>query len=164
MDVLIEFDKDFNKSMRILQGLDGKIHKLLLTATKKAINKVHENVPKYPDPIGAPYPFVSLKQRIFVIASIREGSMQVPYRRRASGGIGGSITTEVEEIGADVIGSIGTNKEYAPWVISSEPVGNIGGQSRYHQGVWYTLQDVMADSKKDIISIYKNELSKLFQL
>ncbi len=139
--------------------LGDQTQNYMLKTTDKAVKYVHSQVPPYPAPSRQPYPFVSLRQRLFVLIGIRTGQLEVPYKRRGSGGIGGSITTEVRELGADVIGVIGTNKEYAPWVISSEvtPAG-LGPQARYHQDVWWTLQEVVRKAWDAVVRIYETEL------
>jgi len=124
-------------------------------ATEKAAKHVHEKVPSYKGASGLPMMFKNLRQRIFVIKSIEEGSITVPYRR--TGELGRAITTEVKPVGTDWVGTIGTNTVYAPYVISNKKVGGRGPQTKYHQagGAWYTLQQVVEDCRDAITRIYR---------
>ncbi len=80
-----------------------------------------------------------------------------PYRR--TGQLGGSITTEVRPLGGkSYVGVIGTNKVYAPFVISTEAVGGRGPQAQYHKGVWYTLQEVVEKCRDAINKIYHSTI------
>lgn len=149
---LQELDENFRR-------MADEVHDFLVRTTDKSVKYVHSQVPPYPSPSRGPYPFVSVKQYLFVIINIIKGTLQVPYRRTGSGGIGGSITTEVRELGTDVIGVIGTNKDYAPWVISSEvvPMGT-GPQAAYHRGVWWTLQEEVNKSWDGVVRIFESAL------
>lgn len=157
--------KGLDELMKKVDRLGTGFDDFLADTMKAAVTLVHQKVPPYPPASHKPYPFVSAKQKAFVIYAIATGLIEVPYRRRASGGIGGSITEEVKSLGTKTVGIIGSNKEYAPWVISSETVGSIGPQATYHQGVWWTLQKVVMDSSKDVINLFtdriRKELSKL---
>lgn len=160
-DVVIRGLNEFESKLR---GLSSDSHNFLVRATNKAVLYTQDQVPPYPSPAGQPYPFVSMRQFLFVVISIIQGTIEVPYKRTGSGGIGGSITTEVREIGADVVGVIGSNKDYAPWVISSEvtPMG-AGPQSAYHKNVWWTLQEVVEKAWDGIVRVYQTELDEFIR-
>lgn len=142
-----------------LRRISQQFPQWMVTVTDRAVKYVHGQVPRYPAASRSPYPFKSRKQYWFVRLSIKEGTMQVPYRR--SGMLGRSITTQVKKVGTDVVGTIGTADVKAPWVISSEAVGSRGPQSMYHQGVWFTLQQIVKDAKVGIVRIYKDGLKQL---
>ena len=100
------------------------------------------------------------KQRLFVIIAIKEGRIKVPYRR--TNRLGQSITTAVNTVGGRVVGTIGTNVDYAPWVISSEKTPDSGGpQAQYHKKRWWTLQGVVADAWPHVLDIYQKRLKEL---
>lgn len=128
---------------------------MLVRATEKAVLYLHSRVPPPPVPSRKPYPFVSERQRRFVMALVRRGD--VPYRRTNQ--MVASINTKVKSLGGGVVGTIGTNHVKAPWVISEERVGGRGPQARYHQGTWWTLQEVARKSWDGVLSIYRRMLS-----
>lgn len=152
-----------------LEGLEALQKKLgTLTAlqenylkpvTQEAVLYVHSTIPEYPNRPTEPYPFVSQKQRIFVIIAIKTGEIDVPYRR--TGSVGRSITTHVSEVGNNVVGIIGTSLENAGWVISSEPSPIGGPQAAYHKKRWWTLQGVVADAWPQVLEIYQKRLNEL---
>lgn len=153
---LESLEKTLEKSAR-------EVDNALRIATDKAVKFAHEQIPPYPEATGEPYPFKSHKQYMFVLLSILEGSMRVPYRR--SGTLGRTITDKVQKIGNEWVGSIGTDTVYAPWVISTEEVGSRGPQSQYHKGTWWTLQETIKKARDGILKIYKSELrDRLFRL
>jgi hypothetical protein len=98
-------------------GRAGKtISDELYTTMDKAMQYIHSKVPPYP----APPPM---------------------SRYTRTGSLGRSITTKVEMVGShDVIGKIGSNIVYAPFVIGHEK------QASVHKGRWYTLFDVVDKS------------------
>ena len=147
----------FNKRM---EARAGEISPAMVKATHRAVKHVHEKVPSYPSASHRNMVFVSRKQFIFVLLSIEEGTIRVPYRR--TGTLGRTITTEVKELGSTVIGTIGTATVYSPWVISAAPVGDRGPQASYHQNTWFTLQAVVEGEADEIRHIYGQELKKLF--
>lgn len=108
----------------------GSIKTELLETTDRAIKYVHSQVPPYP--------------------SMRSGQRYV-----RTGTLGRSIGTEVRTMGASVVGTIGTNIVYAPWVISSEK------QAWMHVGRWWTLQGIMRKARDGIVKIYEDMLKRL---
>lgn len=147
----------------VIKGLDkfeqkfgrSAVDKLMYETTDRAVKYVHRNLPPYPPASGKPFEWVSERQRRYVMAKIRSGEIEVPYKRTTSAGLAGSITTQVRTIGGNYAGVIGTNKIYAPWVISSEKVGSRGPQARYHQGTWWTLQEEVRKRFPDVVEIYR---------
>ncbi len=62
------------------------------------------------------------------------------------------VTAEQDKIHGYVIAG-GEKVKYAPWVVSSEKVGNSGPQRWYHKlHGWWTLQGVVRDNKSKIIN------------
>lgn len=133
-----------NVSLRGFREFDGKIARLngeltdaMKKATEKAVLYVHSKVPAYP-----------------------------PTRPRQSyirtGDLGRSITTEVKSISGGFQGSIGTNKVYAPWVISDRSLSDgRGPQAWMHKGRWWTLQGVVKDNVDGVIEIFKRAVRDL---
>lgn len=109
--------------------LPGRMNSALVKGMKKAVSYVHSTVPGYP-----PQPITS------------------NYRR--TGQLGRANTTKVETIASRVVGTIGNNTEYAPWVISSEKIGSTGPQTNSHKAHgWYTLQEVVLKARDKVLSI-----------
>jgi hypothetical protein len=85
--------------------------------------------------------FVSNKQRAFVMAGIRSGDIQVPYRRTGAIGISEQHATSS---GMDVVVPV----EY------SDLVRTKGKQARYHaQTGWPTTEDIAAQIEGDIAEV-----------
>ena len=80
--------------------------------------------------------FVSAKQRAFVMAAIRTGDIQVPYRR--TGAIGISEQHQTTN-GIDVV----VPAQY------SDLVRTKGKQAKYHEGTWPTDEDIAAKIESD---------------
>lgn len=129
----------------------------LVPTMRTALNTIHSNIPNYPPPRRRKYPWKSRRQQIFVIIAIREGRIRVPYRR--TGQLQRSIATDVEIINNTVAGVIGTNYRPAPWVISEEETDHGGPQAVYHQGNWWTLQNVVDESMPEVQRLFKRRLA-----
>jgi len=84
--------------------------------------------------------FVNAKQRAFVMAGIRSGDIQVPYRRTGDVGI-----TEVHPTnnGAEVITP-------APY---SDLVRTAGKQAKYHAPLWPTTDEIAQQIENDIAEV-----------
>jgi hypothetical protein len=131
--------KGLDKLNAKLKGLKGEqIHKLLKSTTDKAVKYVHSQVPPYP----APKP---------------------TYQQK--GTLGRSINADVREVGSEIQGFIGTPIKYAPWVISSEAVPEVGAgpQAWMHKGRWYTLQDVVKKSLAEVKRFYSKMLQDMLK-
>lgn len=102
------------------------------TAMRKAMLYLHGKVPKYPEP-----------------------PPKSSYRR--TGTLGRSITTRVEREGGTVVGFIGTNVEYAQYVIDKD------NQAWMHKGRWWTLQGVVNDNKDGVIKILEDAIREALQ-
>lgn len=152
--------KGLDRLERRLGGVAALRRTYLEPTMRAGVHYVHAQVPPYPPQTHKPYPFVSERQRRYVKAAIARGEITVPYRR--TGQLGRSITTRVDEIGGSVVGIIGTNVEYAPWVISSEPTPDgIGPQAKYHQGNWWTLQEVVEGAFPGVVRLFERRLTDL---
>ena len=84
--------------------------------------------------------FVSAKQRAFVMAAIRDGRIEVPYRRTGKIGISEQHQTTN---GIDVTVPV----EY------SDLVRTKGRQARYHDPLWPTTEDIARKIEGDTAEI-----------
>ncbi len=84
--------------------------------------------------------FVSAKQRAFVMAAIRSGDIQVPYRRTGKIGISEQHTTTS---GIDVVVPV----EY------SDLVRTRGKQARYHDPLWPDTETISRQLESDVVEI-----------
>jgi hypothetical protein len=105
-------------------------------ATSVADEAVQPELAKEPMRSGKKMQFVSRKQRAFVIASIRSGAINVPYRR--TGRIGISEKHQTTQ-GVDVVVP-------APY---SDLVRTKGKQAKFHQGTWPTDVEIAAKIESD---------------
>lgn len=128
--------KGMDELNRKLGRIGRDIRPELRRTTDRAVKYVHGTIPSYPAP-----PATST------------------YRR--TGTLGRANTTEVREIGNEIVGVIGNNTVYAPWVISKEEAAGAGPQAKVHQGRWYTLQQVVADAKAAVIGLYEQMVRDL---
>lgn len=84
--------------------------------------------------------FVSAKQRAFVMAAIRDGRIQVPYRRTGKIGISEQHQTTN---GIDVV----VPAEY------SDLVRTKGKQAKYHDPLWPTTEQIAQKLEADVVEV-----------
>jgi hypothetical protein len=84
--------------------------------------------------------FKSAKQRAFVMAAIKDGRIEVPYRR--TGNIGISVQQQTTN-GIDVT---------VP-AAHSDLVRTKGKQAKYHEGTWPTTDDIAEKIEQDIAEV-----------
>lgn len=79
--------------------------------------------------------------------------------------LGKSFATAVSSVGNDVVGAIGTNLVYAPWVVSTEavetPKGLAGPQAWMHEGRWWTLQKFVAENVSEVGKQFEKAIAKM---
>lgn len=119
---------DVRQALAALQALD------IGALTPKIANAVADEdvIPalhKYPSQSGKKMQWASDKQRRFVMAAIRRGDIQVPYRR--TGDYGNSFMKQPTSDGVALV----SNLSYAPFVRGP-------GQAEYHRGTWDTLEEL----------------------
>lgn len=130
-----------------IKGLDEALKKLdgiMADATLRppmndAVADVQKEVKRYPPQYGGSPPFEGFKtdkQRRWFFWALREGKIQVPYKRGKAAGLGGSWATEVQGFAGNITGVVGTNMPYAKYV------QNELDQYYLHKGRWTTVQDV----------------------
>ena len=149
-----------------VRGIDQVVSKFgklatftnLRPAMRDSLNNVWSEVAKYPPPpASSAFPgFKSEKQRRFFFAALRDGLIQVPYRR--TGTLGRSWTMRISSTVDGIEGRVGTNIIYAPWVQDKER------QAIIHQGRWQTVQDVLERLTNWIVRRFQREIDKLLQL
>lgn len=103
-----------------------------------------------PPPRGIPYPFVSEKQRRYVMMLAAAGML--PYRRTTV--LQRRWTVEMRGSGWDTSAVVGNNTPYGPYVQSSE------AQARYHAGRWRTEMQVLNLYEAVIQGIVERELAQ----
>ena len=84
--------------------------------------------------------FVSARQRAFVMAGIRRGDIQVPYRRTGAIGIS---ELHVTSSGGEAVVPV----EY------SDLVRTKGKQARYHAPLWPTTDEIAAQLEADVVEV-----------
>jgi len=84
--------------------------------------------------------FTSAKQRAFVMASIRDGSIEVPYRRTGKIGISEKHPTSN---GMDVV----VPAEY------SDLVRTKGKQAKYHADLWDDTETIAQRLESDVVEV-----------
>jgi len=105
----------------------------------------------------------TLKATLYVHGKLPSES-SIPKRGtyKRTGNMVASITTDVKTMGGEMVGVIGTNMSYAPWVISSERVPNGDGpQAWMHKGRWYTLQAHLKKYQKDVNKFFEDMVRRL---
>jgi hypothetical protein len=140
-------------------GIDSVIEKLgfipdsikaaLLAAGEQLKGKLAEYPPQVKLSRDSVYgqSFQSDRQRRWFFASLRDGSLDVPYRRGSSANsetLGKKWTTEASNDGMKV--TIGNNVSYAGFVQGGE--GDNVSQSKFHKAIgWKTTDDVVSEEE-----------------
>ena len=83
-----------------------------------------------------------------VEAALREGRIEVPYRR--TGTLGRRWTTEIGGAGDELVGTVGNHTSYGPFVMAR------AGQAAYHAGVWPVAEDVAEQATGDVLGIFRD--------
>lgn len=106
-----------------------------------------------------PMQFRSPRQRRGFFAALRDGRIQVPYRR--TGNLGRMWSKRITRSGDGVEGEVGSNarsrtggQAYGPYVIGSET------QAQYHYGRWRTDEDVADNLTPAIQGIFDRAISE----
>lgn len=119
---------------------------VLAKGMHRAVAIVQKAVAVYPPASGRSMgPFKSERQRRYVMVLVSTG--QIPYRR--TGTLGRRWTTSVEGSGVDIVGRIGNNTTYGPYVM-----GNEGTQASYHVGTWPRAVEVAERNKGEVVNCF----------
>jgi hypothetical protein len=121
---------------------------VLRGAMVQATALVQERLNVYPPASHKPMIWASEKQRRFVMAAIREGRIEVPYRRTMT--LGRRWTTAVSGSGDDLTGTVGNNTSYGPYVMGR------ADQAAYHAGTWPVAEDVAERATGDVLGIFQD--------
>ncbi len=139
-----------------------ELDKRMMSSLLKALYAIQGEAPSYPAPSRKPFKFKSEKQRRYVMALIGEG--KVPYKRRAAGGLGGSLRvgagssiTERKSLGGGhYMAALGSRLDYAKWVIGTDQ------QAQYHRGTWWTVKEWADRARPKVVKVFEaltNELA-----
>ena len=135
----------------LMQQLDPKrMDRFANTAMHGAANIVRAEVKKYPNegPRPGDWPgFKSEKQRRYFFWALRQGKIEVPYRRGQSPGsekLGSSWTQRIKKIQHGWEAIIGTRVSYARYVMDKTM------QAEIHKGRWNTVQDIAEQQAKNV--------------
>jgi hypothetical protein len=136
--VPIEITSDaFERAMDRIAALDDPqvFARVTFDAARAAGVKAESLAKDYPRPRNTTMQavrgvtFLTDKQRRFFFAALRDGRIKVPYRR--TGQLGNSITSAPFQEAGKVGFFVGTNLDYAQWVI-----GKRDDQAAYHRDWW----------------------------
>lgn len=119
----------------------------LRPAMERAVRLVKAEAQIYPPARRQRMGWKSERQRRFVMAGIRSGAIEVPYRRGQSPQsekLGNRWTTEIRESSDDLVGVVGNNASYGPYVMDDKL------QAAYHAGNWPTLSEIVTDVTPDV--------------
>lgn len=139
---------------RFAQG-DAQIGKALVKATHRSTSLLRQRLGKYPAKSTGKMVFKSAKQRRFFFAALREGKIQIPYRR--SGTLGRRWYSRVNVGGGmagDVAGFVGNLTPYARYV------QGFSEQAPIHKGNWQTEQDVAHESRDEIVGFFNEAITE----
>ncbi|MGQ9491727.1 MAG: hypothetical protein ACUVS6_13725 [Anaerolineae bacterium] len=126
---------------------------LLRPAMHDSLNTLWGDLAQYPRPPerGAFTGFKSDKQRRWFFAALRQGLIQVPYVR--TGTLGRSWTQRIDLTADGMVGRVGTNIAYAPFVQDRER------QAEIHRGRWQTVQDVLHKRTVWIVRRFQRQIN-----
>jgi hypothetical protein len=125
-------------------------------------------IPEYPEPPNLPPGTIAKtwtdKQRKWFFWALKSGKIKVPYKR--TGLLGRRVTSQAERKGVDVIGSVGLDVPYAPWVVGPDKSAavTIGGvemwQQPVHQGRWWQFYKIVEENLDEAYRIFQEEFWK----
>jgi len=154
-----------------LEALIARLPALALIAggiaMKDALLFLHGQIPDYPPRSkgGDVVKHMSPKARAWFFANLRSGKLKLPYTR--TGTLGRSFTEDVTVTAEDVTGVIGTNVNYAPWVVGpAYPGEEIRGrqmyQARIHAGNWWQFVPTMEDAEPQAYGVFDDSFRENF--
>lgn len=102
--------------------------------------------------------FKSRKQQGFVFGVLVKKE-KIPYERKGAAGLGGSITQKTTVTAESVKVVVGSNKEYASYVVGGE-----GEQSHYHTGTWKQWPDVIDANTGIMVQVFVDTLESSIRI
>jgi len=142
-----------NKIRKIASNLDKELDAAIGQWTKDTRKELKAQ--PYPPKFVGPYPWVSEKQRRYVMAAIRRGEIQVPYRRT------GTIANSWSAVRVRPSQwRLYNSAQYADYV-----VGNRFGkrQARIHRGRWYLANDVISKRLPLLRRVVEAKINRLIK-
>ncbi len=138
--------------------LDVDVGMALDRAMFRALAHLQSRIARYPRRrYGAKVTFVSAKQRRFFFWALREGAIQVPYRR--TGTLGRRWTAQGRRLGGAAVGILGNITPYAPLVQDLER------QVAMHKATgWPTVQGVVEQERDKVREIFQAEVNNLLRI
>lgn len=145
-----------------LKGLDKVLKKLeflpvLAQGVETAGLWVKGYMAKYPPSRRGPQPFKTLKQQKFFFWALREGYIDVPYRRGMSPkseSLADAWTVVMRNGGREAV--VGNDTSYGPWVQDEDKP-----QSYYHKKTgWPTKQEVIRTQGPKVRDVILQEIQK----
>lgn len=154
MPVTIEI-KGYNRVNNKLRTMASQLDKELDEAVGQWAKDTRKELKgqRYPAKFQGPYPWVSEKQRRYVMAAIRRGEIEVPYRRT------GNIANRWRAVRVKPAQwKVENTAEHAHYV-----VGDRFGkrQARIHRGRWYLASDVIDKRLPQLRRIIERRINKL---
>ena len=140
MDFKFEFDgvKETTGALQRIRNLK-RLHAQMI----KAVLMLQYVLKYYPPrEKGLHIEFKTEKQRRYFFWALREGKIEVPYRRTRT--LGRKWTTKVEHISGGVVGIVGNATPYGPYVQSR------ADQAQIHAGRWGTVEDALENLEDEI--------------
>ena len=136
-----------------LDGLDKP--EVFRRPMTQAVAHLQSKLAQYPPQVSRPQPFKTDKQRRYFFWALREGRIQVPYRR--TGTLGRRWTTEVSPDGRE--GRVGNNTPYAKYV-----QGTREDQSFYHAtGGWRRVDHVARIEERRVVGYFEEQYRRYTQ-
>lgn len=149
-----------------VEGLDKLLKKLgkmgpdvYKPAVAEAATHVKDVIARYPPRRYGPQPFKTARQRAYVLWALKNGIIEIPYRRGMSPGsqaVGRRWTVEFRDGG--LTAAVGNNASYVRYLHDAEQ------QSAYHQTTgWKTDKQIAieeAEPVKEILARHVREALK----
>jgi len=140
LSVLLRNGEMVKQDLEDLAGVDGP--KVSAGRIFGRLEGARKRVTKYPPAFKGPYPWVSDKQRRYVMMMIRRGEIKVPYQRTYKYRDAWKVVKT--ERGYALVGTAaGKRGEYTKYV-SGDAYGE--HQARIHQGRWAGLRDAVEEA------------------
>ena len=142
----------------VVKKLDpAELEKALEIALGEGAKHIRNEARRYPPQSHKPMQWKSAKQRRWFFANLREGNIEVPYRRGQSPGsekLGSSWNIRTENRGGNIKAIIGTPASYAPYVMDERR------QAAYHKGNWKTIQSIAKDQANTVKRFVEQSLER----
>lgn len=135
---------------------DPDLKPLIKTAIQAGGLYVKGKIAEYPPRSSRPQPFKTDKSRRFFFAALKDGRIDVPYRRGQSPGsekLGQSWTVRMVDNG--MTAEVGTNVSYAKLVQKE------GEQSHYHKVTgWKTDEQIVKQERSNVVKAVEREIAR----